>query len=288
MRFTLEQFRAWRQKSVTLLGMSGVGKTRLATTLRQAHWFHFSGDYRIGTRYLGEPILDELKRELMQVPFLSDLLRSDSIFVSNNISVDNLKPLSAFLGKLGDPEKGGLPLAEFKRRQALHHQAEVAAMLDVPHFMAKSRKIYGYTHFVNDAGGSVCELDDPEVLEVLAAHTLMLYIQASEDDEQALIRRAESDPKPLYYREAFLDEQLGHYLAERDLDYVAFVDPDDFVRWVFPRLFYSRIPRYQAIAERFGYTITTAELAAVRDEGDFLDLLELVVDRTALAGAGGS
>lgn len=265
--------------------MSGVGKTRLAHALRQANWFHFSGDYRIGTRYLDEPILDNLKQQIMQVPFLGELLRTDSIYVSNNLSVDNLKPLSSFLGKLGDPEQGGLPLGEFKRRQALHYQAECAAMLDVPHFIAKSREIYGYTHFVNDAGGSLCELDAPEVLEVLAEHTLMLYIRATDADEQALIRRAESAPKPLYYREAFLDQQLRHYMSERGLEYVATIEPDDFVRWVFPRLFYARIPRYQAIAERYGYCVTTEELAGVRDESDFLALLEQAVGRAHAAQA---
>jgi hypothetical protein len=48
---------------------------------------------------------------------------------------------------------------------------------------------------------------------------------------------------------------------------------------MFPRLFYSRLPRYQAIADKNGYTITTDELGQVKDETDFLRLLEAVVDR---------
>ena len=215
----------------------------------------------------------------MQVPFLRDLLRSDSIFISNNITVDNLKPVSSFLGKLGNSELGGLSLKEFKHRQELHRLAEIATMKDVPEFINKAQTIYGYQHFVNDAGGSVCELDNPEVLQTLADHTLILYIRASEKDEQALIRRAEADPKPLYYREAFLDEQLGIYMTENGLAYVAEIDPDDFVRWMFPRLFYSRIPRYQAIVDQYGYYITTEELAAVQDEDGFLRLVETAVAR---------
>jgi hypothetical protein len=261
--------------------MSGVGKTRLANTLRKANWFHYSGDYRIGTRYLDEPILDNIKRQLMDIPFLRDLLQSDSIHIENNITVDNLKPVSSFLGKLGDPEKDGLGLKEFKRRQALHREAEIAAMKDVPTFIQKAHDIYGYQHFVNDAGGSVCELDEPEVLRILAECTLILYIQATEADEHELIRRAEEDPKPLYYREAFLDKQLDIFMKERGLDYVALIDPDEFVRWVFPRLFYSRIPRYEAIATEYGYTVTTTELGQVRSEAEFLDLLERVIERQA-------
>ena len=59
------------------------------------------------------------------------------------------------------------------------------------------------------------------------------------------------------------------------------MDPDDFTRWVFPRLFRSRIPRYEAIARPHGYTVTSREVAQVRDEADFLELLE-----TAIARAG--
>jgi shikimate kinase len=276
-KFTVEQFRAWPNKSISLLGMSGVGKTRLANTLRRAHWFHYSGDYRIGTRYLDEAILDNIKQQVMHIPLLRDLLRSDSIRIENNITVDNLRPVSTFLGKLGNPERGGLPLREFKRRQSLHQVAEVAAMKDVPDFIRKAHDIYGYRHFINDAGGSLCELDDAEVIGVLAEHTLLLYIKATDKDEKELIRRAEEDPKPLYYREAFLDEQLAVYMKERALSYVAMIEPDDFVRWMFPRLFYARIPRYEAIAREYGYTVTTDELWAVRDEADFRELIERVL-----------
>ena len=279
MKFDVDAFRGWEHKSITLLGMSGVGKTCLSNILMRENWFHYSGDYRIGTRYLDEPILDNIKKQAMQVPFLRDLLRSDSIYINNNITVHNLNPVSSFLGKLGNPERGGLPLAEFKRRQDLHRQAEIAAMKDVPQFITKAQEIYGYKHFINDAGGSICELDDQEVLDVLCSHTLILYIKASKADETELIRRSVSAPKPLYYRERFLDEQLQQFMAEQNIPYVAMIDPDEFVRWVFPRLFYARIPRYEAIAEQYGYTVTTSELSQVRNEGDFLRLLETAVAR---------
>lgn len=277
MKLGVGDFRGWANKRLTLLGMSGVGKTRLAYVLRKRNWFHYSCDYRIGTRYLDEPILDNIKSQAMQIPFLRDLLRSDSIYISNNITVDNLKPLSSFLGKLGNPEHGGLGLNEFKRRQELHRQAEIAAMKDVPEFIGKAQTVYGYRHFVNDASGSVCELDDPEVLRVLAQQTLIIYIRATKHDEQELMRRAEEDPKPLYYREAFLDEQLAIYLGEHKMEYVAQIDPDAFVRWMFPRLFYARIPRYEAIAREHGYTVTTEQMARVKDEADFLQLIEKVL-----------
>ncbi len=280
MKFTVEEFRAWDRKCITLMGMSGVGKTRLSNMLREADWFHYSGDYRIGTRYLDEAILDSIKEQAMQVPLLRDLLRSDSIFIRNNITFNNLTPVSTFMGMLGNPEQGGIALTEFKRRQNLHREAEIAAMYDLPSFMRKAELIYGYPHFINDVGGSLCELDEPGLQEFLAQHSLLLYIQASHADEEALIDRAVSSPKPLYYREAFLDEQLAIYMQEKQIDYVSLIDPRDFSSWVFPRLFRARIPRYEEIARRHGYTITTRELSQVTDERSFLDMLENVIARS--------
>lgn len=281
MKFDVASFRAWPHKKITLLGMSGVGKTWLSSRLRAHDWFHYSADYRIGKRYLDEPILDLIKQQAMQVPFLRDLLRRDWIDIKNNIKIDDLGPVLAFIGKLGDPARGGLPYPEFLRRQALYRAAEIAAAHDVPDFVRKAQEVYGYAHFVNDAAGSLCELEDPGVIELLTEHTLILYIQVTSAAEEAeLIRRAQHDPKPLYFRPAFLAEQLPRYLAERALPDIACADPDDFTRWIFPHLFHARIPRYEAIAQPYGYTVTSAEVAQVRDERDFLELIETAIART--------
>jgi hypothetical protein len=60
---------------------------------------------------------------------------------------------------------------------------------------------------------------------------------------------------------------------------VAEIDPNDFTRWVFPRLFHSRVPRYEAIAAPHGYTVASPEVARVRDEHDFLELIEQAIAR---------
>ena len=80
--------------------------------------------------------------------------------------------------------------------------------------------------------------------------------------------------------------QLQQYLQLRELEYAAQVDPDDFCSWVFPRLFHSRVPRYEAIAGPHGYTVTSHEVAAVRDEQDFLELMENTIIRTASESQG--
>ncbi len=279
MKLSVEQFRQWEHKKVTLVGMSGVGKTYISSMLRSSQWFHYSGDYRIGTRYLDEAILDMIKSKAMEVPFLNELLRNDWIYIRNNIKVSDLGPVLSFVGKLGNPTLGGVELEDFQRRQDLYRQAEIAAMHDVPGFIEKAQNIYGYKHFVNDVGGSLCELDDPAVMDVIDENTLILYIQVTnEEEEQKLISRAQSAPKPLYYRPEFLLEQLDIYLAENNLEFAAQMDPDEFTRWVFPRLFHSRVPRYEEIAKR-GYTVTSQEVSSVKNESDFLALIETAIAR---------
>ena len=185
----------------------------------------------------------------------------------------------SFVGKLGNPELGGVEIGEFIERQAIYRQAEIDAMHDIPHFIEKAQNIYGYPHFVNDVGGSLCELDEPGVMDILVENTLILYIQVTNSaQEQVLIERAVSDPKPLYYRADFLQQHLQIYFEETGLEYAAQIDPDEFARWVFPYLFHSRLPRYDAIA-RLGYTVTSEEIEGVQNDTDFLNMLEMAIAR---------
>lgn len=279
MKFSAQAFNRWKRKRITLVGMSGVGKSYLSAMLRTQNWFHFSGDYRIGSRYLDESIIDKVKKQAMEVPYLRELLRNDWISIESNIKIQDLGPVSSFIGKLGNPALGGVALADFIQRQDEFRTAEIATMYDVPQFIEKAHNIYGYQHFVNDVGGSVCDLDEPGVIEHLAKHTLILYIQATNAAEEAkLISRSVISPKPLYYHPDFLQQHLALYLAENGIQYAAQMDPDDFARWVFPKLFHSRIPRYEAIAKH-GYSVTSEEVSRVKNEQQFVALIARAIER---------
>lgn len=266
-------FRQWRNKAVTLLGMSGVGKTTLAHILPHHKWFHYSGDYRIGTRYLNEPICDFIKHQAMQQEFFRDLLRRDLIYIGNNISINNLTIVSHFLGKIGNPELGGLSVDEFKRRQRLFREAEIQAMRDVEEFIHKARDIYRYPNFINDAGGSICELGESECWRLLSQKTVVLYLQASDEMEQMLIQRARAHPKPLYYEERFLEQHLAEFLQSKRLHSADEIVPDEFVQWIFPKLITHRKPQYERLAERYGYAIDAKRIFELRDEQDFIELV---------------
>ena len=278
MKMTRDEFMRLERKSITLIGMSGVGKTMLARKLPTKAWFHFSADYRIGTRYLSEPILDNIKEQAMQIDFLRDLLRSDSIYIGSAMTFDNLELMSKFLGKIGNRDLGGLPLNDFERRQKLHHRAEVASMLDVASFIRKAQSIYGYDHFVNDASGSICELDDASVLSHLIEHTVIIYIEAGGSLEQEVIKRQVMHPKPLYFGREFLHSSLMQYMSLERISTTDEINPDHFVRWIFPNLVRYRRPKYEAIA-KYGYTIQASDAEQVRDEYDFLQLIGAAMEQ---------
>ncbi|KKB84853.1 ATPase [Devosia limi DSM 17137] len=270
-------------RAVTVFGMAGVGKTRLSAMLRASNWFHYSADYRIGTRYMGEYIVDNFKREAMKVPFLADLLRSDSIYISSNITFENLDPLSSYLGTPGNPERGGLPLEEYQRRQEQHRVAEVAALHDVPYFVERAKLLYGYNDFIADTGGSLIEVVDPHdlndpVLQTLAGATALLYIRGTDKDAAELVRRFKQSPKPMYYTPAFLVQKWAEYKALNNISDDRDVDPAGFGAWGFEALLHDRLPRYQALADNYGYVVEASDLAMVRDGDEFVDLMAAAIE----------
>ena len=275
-------WKAAKHKKVLLFAMSGLGKTHVSSMLRNdGDWFHYSVDYRIGTRYMGEHIVDNFKKAAMSVPFLADLLRSDSISIASNISFENLAPLSTYLGKPGDVARGGIPFDFYCKRQDQHHAAEQAALLDTPAFIERAQNLYGYQNFVCDSGGSICEVVDPwdktnQVMTSLSENLLMVWIAGNEAHTSELVRRFDKSPKPMCYQPAFLLSSWEKYQSETGLSPDK-VDPDDFIRWTYARALAHRQPRYVQMA-KWGITLQTDDVKNIYSPEYFEDLVASALD----------
>lgn len=254
---TAQDFKNSSNKAVTVMGMSGVGKTTLAEKLEADNWFHYCVDYRIGTKHL------------------------DDETVKNNVSIQNLKPVSDFLGMVGNPEKGGCDKDKFNKRQRMYKEAEIKSMLDLPDFIKQAHE-NNHPHVLNDSTGSLCELNNQAVLDTINKNTLLLYLKATKKDEEELFARARKDPKPLFYPDDFFTENLDLYMTEKSIKRIEEIEPDGFYHWIFPKLFYSRIPKYEEIAQEYGYTVTTSELKQISGEDDFIELICEAISRKPL------
>ncbi len=277
---------AWRDaptKRVLFFGMSGLGKTYISNILRSSgQWFHYSIDYRIGTRYMGEYIADNAKAEAMKVAFLRELLLNDSINISPNITFENLNAVAAYLGMPGDPSKGGLAIEEYRRRQEQFRRSEIEALLDTSYFIDRSDRIYGYPHFICDTGGSICEwveanAEDDALLTELSRHTLLIWIKGSDSHTQELIRRFDRAPKPMAYQPQFLSRVWEDFLSDNNIEEDE-VDPRAFLRWTYAQALAHRQPRYQAMADKWGITVTADQISEVKSTADFEALISSALE----------
>jgi hypothetical protein len=100
----------------------------------------------------------------------------------------------------------------------------------------------------------------------------MVWIEGTEAHTEELVRRFDRAPKPMCYQIAFLEEAWAEYLRGQGIEESA-VDPDAFVRWAYSRALAHRQPRYRAMAERWGVTITAEEVARVRSAADVVDIV---------------
>ena len=223
-------------KAVTLLGMSGAGKTHFSQRLAEWGWTHYSNDFEIAKR------------------------------LGIEVSVDDLSALSTFIGQVGDETKGGSPLDEFKRRQKMYIDAEMDVLRDMGASISDAP-------FVNDSTGSFCEVPDEDLIAQVAEKTKLVYIETDEASHQDVIARAVQYPKPLYFPSDKFDEWLQQYCAVY-MEEPAWLDPNDFSAWVFPKLFESRLPKYERLASEYGVKVAAKDLHACDNEAQFLELID--------------
>jgi hypothetical protein len=77
----------------------------------------------------------------------------------------------------------------------------------------------------------------------------------------------------MYYEPQFLLQKWAEYKQLNGIRRDEDVDPSGFGAWGFEALLHDRLPRYQALADNFGYTLDAADLENVCDGTDFLKLM---------------
>lgn len=250
MKLSAREFMALPQKRITLMGMSGSGKTYITGFLENLGWRSYSCDYMIGSKYL--------KNELSEM---------------QSFSVENISALSTFIGKLGDSEKGGYSLDLFKARQKAYYDAEVAAVAEAVEICSSDD-----SNFVHDSTGSLCEIMDEDLIARVGEQTLFVYLQATDEDEKAVLQRAQDYPKPLFFPPEQLVIWLNEYMQGANLNMVEDITPDDFSRWVFPKLFESRKPKYQRLSDLYGVSVPARAFLNFKSEQDFIDIIANYLD----------
>ncbi len=249
MRLSGSEFLAQPKKALTLIGMSGVGKSYVSCQLEAWGWVNYSCDYLIGTKYLGELIKSE-----------------------GEMSAANIENLSDFVGQLGDEAQGGTTLEEFQRRQKLYYGGECDVLRDMPEALENAEG-----DFVCDSSGSLCEVEDEEILKEVGQRSLLVYLKVRQEGQAEILKRATDYPKPLYFPPAFLEERLERYLDKFDLKEVQEIHPVEFLRWIFPHLFESRLPKYQRLAQEYGVVLPSHKIN-LESEDAFLQCIADALD----------
>ncbi len=245
MKLTKQEFFEQPRKAITLIGMSGAGKTHISCQLEKWGWHNYSCDYVIGSEYL-----------------------KDELDSTQGISAENIGALSVYLGKLGKPLSGGFDLELFQQRQKSYYDAEVMALRDMDRVLNNVS-----CNFVHDSTGSLCEIEDNALLKKIGEQTMFIYLKTGEEEEKEVLRRAREYPKPLFFPPRFLTKKLEIYMSQNGHENVAEVEPDEFSRWVFPILFEERKPKYQRLADLYGITIPSNEFKNLQSSDQFIEII---------------
>ena len=102
--------------------------------------------------------------------------------------------------------------------------------------------------------------------------------------EQELVRRAVSDPKPLYYREDSSTTSWSSTCSARACPRPTRSCPTSSCAGSFRRSSHIAARITKRWRERYGYTVDVADLAGINDETDFLELVATAIDRKGRGG----
>ena len=116
------------------------------------------------------------------------------------------------------------------------------------------------------------------MIQTLDGHTALVYIRGTEEDAAELVAPlqevAQADVLPARICWSRNGTSTRSSTASTDDDDV---DPAGFGAWGFEALLHDRLPRYQKLADRYGYIVEARDVATVRDGHDFMELMRKAI-----------
>ena len=245
--------------AVTVFGMAGVGKTRLAPLLQRERLVPLLG--RLPHRHA---LHGRVHRRQLQargdegaVPARPAALGLDLDLTPTSPSTTSSRsrPISA---RPATRKRGGLTLAEYQRRQDQHRVAEIAALHGCAATSSSGRhELYGYDDFIADTGGSLIEVVDPDnaddpVVKTLTEHTAAaLHPRHRGRTPTSSSGASRTRPSRCTTSRTSSPRNGPSTRSSTGRQSDDDVDPDGFGAWGFEALLHDRLPRYQALADKF-------------------------------------
>lgn len=268
-------FRKIRNKILTVIGMSGVGKTHMSRSLDINKWFLYSVDYMIG-RMLEQEINNMIEGGI-QDERIRKLTQNGIVNINNRISVYNIELVSLLLepdDSLSDEEWSKQVIA----KQQLYLDAEVIASSKMVNTVYQMFDLYGYQNCFHDTTGSICEILDTNDLENdiifqnISENSIILYIESLSSHIDTLVDRLNTNPKPISVNPTFCKTLLQSYILSnsKNLSYY------NFLRSCYKDIFLSRIAKYQKIAQH-GYTISASDASSITNERELFECIESLI-----------
>lgn len=259
---------------VTLVGMSGVGKTSISQILPADKWCFVSVDLEI-LKLLEPKIKAYIHKQITNsLPKISQLISANVIDFHLTKNLSDLSALSYYLGMIGE---GELTIEEFLVHQTEYRNAERLITSNIINNIL-SHSYEGYNNFIIDTTGSIVEIidfsdDSDPLLAQLQNLTKVLYIESDTNFTNQLISRYIKTPKPLLFNPHFLQSQLDIYIKTNNLRNVNDINPISFMKDIISPLLNHRLPYYRKLAQK-GITIPINTYSKIKTEAAFLELFQ--------------
>lgn len=262
-----------QHNTVTLIGMSGCGKTYLAQKLAASGFFHYSVDYEIAHILRGKILESVISKIKEQSPLFKNLHEKFAIKTDLSLVFDDLEIITTFVIPLD--ENGTVKYGKFSEHQNLYKQAEKLAMEMFSERAQNAIGVYGKQGFICDATGSICEVasENQKLISDLKNKSTVVYIKTGAEHLETLAMRAKTAIKPLLYNPEFLQSNLQEYYRTSSIG-IDFEIDKSFFLWVFPRLLEFRSKSYEKLVEQTGgIMIDSSSIQNICDGKDFLDII---------------